>query len=245
MKIIGIYKIENIVTKKFYIGSSNDVNFRYRAHLSKLKNNSHNNKHLQSTYNKYGIQTFSFSILEECDINILLEREQFYIDSFDWNVLYNKTRFATGGGSDAVIIPLFLLNLQGGIVKKYKSGIDLAQDLKMSIAPYNTINTSSIFKKIYRVVSTDFYKTDLETILKWKSYSNYTKYKSILNSIDKYEIEKDSIKTCFNTKKAIALHLNITTQRISQIYQRIDTKGIRKYFHKKSGYSIQYVKNSL
>ena len=82
-KICGIYKIENLINKKLYVGSSNDINRRWNEHTKSLNSNSHPNEHLQFSWNKYGQNNFTFSILEECEENKLLEREQFYIDNLN------------------------------------------------------------------------------------------------------------------------------------------------------------------
>ena len=66
-KICGIYKIENKVNGKVYIGLSSDVLKRFKAHKSALNRNGHINKHLLSAYNNYGIDNFSFDIIEECE----------------------------------------------------------------------------------------------------------------------------------------------------------------------------------
>jgi group I intron endonuclease len=76
----GIYKIINTVNRKFYIGSSKNILKRIRRHFSELRNNSHKNKHLQSSWNKYGEENFLFEILEECLEENLIVREQYYID---------------------------------------------------------------------------------------------------------------------------------------------------------------------
>lgn len=79
----GVYKITNIENGKVYIGSSKDINKRITAHIRELKKNIHDNTHLQSAWNKYGKEKFEFSILEFVpDINILLEREQFWMDKY-------------------------------------------------------------------------------------------------------------------------------------------------------------------
>lgn len=77
----GIYKITNLVNNKIYIGQT--VNFikRKSEHFVKLHKNIHVNAHLQNSYNKYGLDSFVFEIIERCDLKILTEREQFYIDS--------------------------------------------------------------------------------------------------------------------------------------------------------------------
>jgi group I intron endonuclease len=92
----GIYKITNIVNNKFYIGSSKKLNKRLIDHFSRLRNNSHKNKHLQDSFNKYGEVNFQIDILEEFE-NItaeeLLDKEQEYLDSInDWRNCYNQTR---------------------------------------------------------------------------------------------------------------------------------------------------------
>lgn len=78
----GIYRIDNIINGKCYIGSSIDLDRRRKEHAYSLSNNSHGNKHLQNAYNKYGRESFKFTIIEllEMSENIkefLLEREQF------------------------------------------------------------------------------------------------------------------------------------------------------------------------
>ena len=70
-KICGIYKIENLINKKVYIGQSVDINTRFRSHKSELKRKNHSNRHIQNSYDKYGLEGFNFSILEICDANEL------------------------------------------------------------------------------------------------------------------------------------------------------------------------------
>lgn len=81
----GIYSIS--INNKRYIGSSIDTNKRTKYHLSRLKNNKHYNKHLQSAYNLHQ-NNLVVEILEDCDINELLIKEKHYIDLY--NTLDNK-----------------------------------------------------------------------------------------------------------------------------------------------------------
>ena len=95
----GIYKILNKSNGKFYIGSTTE-SFRKRFNLHKyhLRNDKHKNSHLQYSWNKYGEDTFEFLILEKCELKeTVLDREQYYIDSNDFEMLYNINPFATGG----------------------------------------------------------------------------------------------------------------------------------------------------
>jgi group I intron endonuclease len=74
----AIYQILNKKNNKFYIGSSNNIENRFRSHKYKLRKNIHHSPILQKSYNKYGKNNFEFRILEETDN--LLEREQYYLD---------------------------------------------------------------------------------------------------------------------------------------------------------------------
>jgi len=77
----GIYKITNTVNGRFYIGSSQDIPLRWRQHKSHMNRNCHSNRHLQNSWNKHGEGSFTFEVLEYCEKERLIEREQFYIDN--------------------------------------------------------------------------------------------------------------------------------------------------------------------
>ncbi len=82
MKKFGIYKIINKKTGDFYIGSSNNFQNRFGVHKNHLKNNTHCNSYLQRVFNKYGNENINFEVIEYMiDETLLLEREQFYIDT--------------------------------------------------------------------------------------------------------------------------------------------------------------------
>lgn len=61
--ISGIYKIENLINHKVYIGQSKDVYKRLRQHIRSSKYNNHG--YLYNAIRKYGIENFSFEILIE------------------------------------------------------------------------------------------------------------------------------------------------------------------------------------
>ena len=93
-KKIGIYEIKNNSNNKSYIGLSTSVEDRMLFHKRRLLQNTHKNKHLQSSFNKYGIDSFEFNIIEECDEEMLPEREKYWIQEFkshDRANGYNKT----------------------------------------------------------------------------------------------------------------------------------------------------------
>jgi group I intron endonuclease len=88
----GIYKILNKVNNKVYIGSATHIEKRWRDHKWYLNHDIHHNSHLQSSWNKYGTETFEFLILLECSVDELLEKEKEYTlkyNSLDNNYGYN------------------------------------------------------------------------------------------------------------------------------------------------------------
>ena len=89
----GIYMIKNKVNGKMYIGQALDIEDRWGKHRSMLKSRYHTNKHLQNAWDKYGEESFEFSILLVCEENQLNTYEQYYIFelmTYDDRVGYNK-----------------------------------------------------------------------------------------------------------------------------------------------------------
>jgi len=94
----GIYIIKNIINNKFYIGSAVNVRKRFYTHKRLLRKNKHFNNHLQSSYNKYGLNNFIFEIIEITKKENLIKREQYWIDTLEANnknIGYNKRIIAS------------------------------------------------------------------------------------------------------------------------------------------------------
>jgi len=88
----GIYKITNTVNGKIYIGCGANVARRWREHKSDLNLKRHNNCRLQNAWNKYWNVSFKFEVIEYCEKEKLLEREQYWLDitkCYDRNIGYN------------------------------------------------------------------------------------------------------------------------------------------------------------
>lgn len=80
----GLYIIESEIDSKVYIGQTKQkFKKRYYHHAWKLKQGSHDNKHLQKAFNKYGENNFTFKILMEInDHSKLNENEVIQIDLY-------------------------------------------------------------------------------------------------------------------------------------------------------------------
>jgi len=77
----GIYAIVNKINGHRYVGSAVDIPSRWRSHVYHLRKGNHHSKHLQSAWDKYGRECFSFIVLERVDdLAVLIQREQAYLD---------------------------------------------------------------------------------------------------------------------------------------------------------------------
>jgi len=95
----GVYLIFNLITKDFYIGSAisknskfNRIYIRFRNHF--LHNHKVTNIHLHRAMLKYGIQNFSFHILDYTSNEETREIETQYIQFF--KPRYNFLSFGSG-----------------------------------------------------------------------------------------------------------------------------------------------------
>jgi len=86
--MMGIYKITDLNSNYFYIGSSVNINLRWKRHLSQLKNKNHCNYFLQNIFNSYGEESLFFEIVELCEN--LKEREQWYLNFLNPKLNINK-----------------------------------------------------------------------------------------------------------------------------------------------------------
>jgi len=65
--IIGVYRISNILSGRYYIGYSTNINRRFTVHRSKLKQNCHDNIFLQRAYNLDGEDKFIYDKIHICE----------------------------------------------------------------------------------------------------------------------------------------------------------------------------------
>lgn len=80
-RIIGVYKITCTSNGRIYIGASRNMLKRWKQHRNDLNSRTHHNRHLQRAWDKYGVNAFVFETLELCELAVLKDREQFYLDT--------------------------------------------------------------------------------------------------------------------------------------------------------------------
>lgn len=83
--MVGIYKITNQINGKVYIGQSVCIQHRWNEHRSAAFNinNKNYNCHLYRSIRKYGIENFTFEILEQCNEEELNDKEIYWIKYYD------------------------------------------------------------------------------------------------------------------------------------------------------------------
>lgn len=91
--ISGIYEIVSPSGSR-YVGSAKCLRKRWRVHRNDLKRDKHHCVALVRAVRKYGLDAFTFSVLERCDETRLIEREQFHIDSVPVHKRYNSAPIA-------------------------------------------------------------------------------------------------------------------------------------------------------
>ena len=119
----GIYAIENIRTGKLYIGQTIHFLKRWLEHQFCLCNNmSYPNKHIQYSFNKYGIINFRVKVIEYLpnDTNLLNEREVYWISYYrnklGKRMLYNMT----SGGEHPIATPELKARLSQAQIKRWE-----------------------------------------------------------------------------------------------------------------------------
>ena len=110
-----IYVITNDVNGKQYVGKTTDtVEVRYKKHLEEYKKPRCEKRPLYPAMNKYGLEHFFVKQLEECELDILNIREQYWIKEL--NTFHNGYN-ATYGGDGTQLYNYELL------VEEYDKGL--------------------------------------------------------------------------------------------------------------------------
>jgi group I intron endonuclease len=81
----GVYQIHNLQTKKVHVGSSVEIEERWRTHRRRLNRGDHHSAKLQASWAKWGENQFVLEVLEELPHlnDTLVAREQWWIDNLN------------------------------------------------------------------------------------------------------------------------------------------------------------------
>ena len=96
----GVYQILCRRTGQKYVGSSLDIDQRWKTHRRQLNQRTHCNQYLQRAWTKYGEPRFEFRVLELINAKRLRRSEESWIERLrttDRRLGFNVNRRATGG----------------------------------------------------------------------------------------------------------------------------------------------------
>lgn len=93
-----IYKITNIVNDKVYIGKTlKTIEERWREHCQDYTRSKNEKRPLYNAMNAYGKENFSIEMIEECNAELLNEREKYWIEYYgSFKNGYNATKGGDG-----------------------------------------------------------------------------------------------------------------------------------------------------
>ena len=188
-----IYKITNDINDKVYIGKTlSTVEKRFAQHK---KDSSCIQKQIRPLYramNKYGCEHFSVELLEESPIEILSEREIFWIDFYDsYRTGYNATKGGDGKqlyNYDAIVEGFLSGKLVHELAEEFeccKDTIVSALNLAKIDSRYNA-NQKTKKSLIAKSLKDDSIIKEFESrtsAAKWLQENHYTKSTTIDNII--------------------------------------------------------------
>ncbi len=221
----GIYKIKNLISNKFYIGSAENLKMRIANHINRLRANTHINLHLQRSFNKHGIENFIIEEIEFCNIKELLTREQYYIDTL--KPQYNICKIA---GSKLGVKCSEATKLK---ISNSNKGRVISEEARLKIS--NTLKS-----KGYKVIHSEETKRKISESNKGKH--NFSKEEMLSKTLKSLEItqkkvdlidDNGNIVETFESLAKAGKILNIDPRRISACVTKVRTshKGMKFQYH--------------
>lgn len=139
----GIYLIENLLNHKKYVGQSKNIYARWSGHRcdSKVRD-----LPLYFAMRKDGLENFKFSILEECDISQLGEKEDYWITFYNSYVPngYNLKQAETHCTN--LSVPPKIIEIMNEIEEGTDKLIEIAKKYGYSKAQINRINQGKAWR---------------------------------------------------------------------------------------------------
>lgn len=201
-----IYKIINKVNNKCYIGKTlQDIQTRWKSHISSRNRKYYKDRPLYRAFNKYGIDSFEIVQVEECDYSIVDEREKYWISKFNTfgRGGYNATK---GGDGRPYIDDKLVLDLwnQGNTIKEIQKITGYCVDSLKSVLVLNGIAREEISKRSrYAYICKPVLMLDKDTgeiIKEFASTEDANKFVKIKGRGHISEVCNGKRKTCYGYK---------------------------------------------
>jgi len=93
-----IYEITNLINNKKYVGkTTKTIEERFSEHIRTSKRKDIMERPLYKAFQKYGIENFTITELEECSVDVVNEREKYWIEKLGtFHDGYNATKGGDG-----------------------------------------------------------------------------------------------------------------------------------------------------
>lgn len=196
MKFGKIYLITNDVNSKVYVGQTiQTLNKRFNGHCCYSKSDRSSNMYIKRAIHKYGRDKFHITLIEECPIDLLNEREKYWISFYNsYNEGYNLTK----GSQESTNFH----RLEDTIdIKKFEQYILEFKPLATEVARHFGISKCSVYNLIKRIGNPNLVLNSynprkgktIEDIDKNELIKLYNDGWSILDLVKKYKIKKSKI----------------------------------------------------
>lgn len=195
----GIYKIANKINGKVYIGQALNIQERWNKHKR-----THDNCAIHLAFEKYGIENFSFEVIEECLPELLDERERYWIAEYhSYGEGYNLNPGGKGGNPRKVQC----FDENGKFIKEYPSIVEAALDTNTDSAKISAVcshTPNRYFAGDYQWKYSDDaipikerQKQETRIIYQFDKEGNLiNQYNSITDAATKLQLDKSKICAC-------------------------------------------------
>lgn len=139
--MIGIYKIENKINGKVYIGQSNNIQRRFQEHQTKGETS---RIPVDIAIQKYGKDNFTYTVIEETTIDKLNQAEEFWIDYF--NSVETGYNCSKGGSQQSI-------GENNGKAKLTEQDV-----IEIRIAYNNHLKQKDVYEKYKDIVSFSYFQ---------------------------------------------------------------------------------------
>lgn len=225
---VGIYLIENLLNHKKYIGQSKNIYARWSGHRcdSKVRD-----LPLYFAMRKDGLENFKFSILEECDISQLAEREDYWITFYNsyvpngYNLKQAETHYTN------LSVPSKIMEIMNEIEEGADKLIEIAKKYGYSKAQINRINQGKAWRlegKNYPLRGHEELQIEVikEMINKNYTISEIAETFSVTTPTIKGFLKKENVKVSdlrpvLTSSKRIKI-TNLTTNEVFNFRKKID-----------------------
>lgn len=151
----GIYKIVNKISGDLYVGSSCQLDTRKTTHFRNLRKGNNHCKILQRAYSKYGEESFEFIIIEYCEKDNLIIREQYYLEQLKpkynaCKIIPNQTLGFNHSESSKELMSDLQVEMKGVKLYQYDNDKIFLKEWKScsEFAKYYKINRAAVFKAL-------------------------------------------------------------------------------------------------